>query len=270
MTTGNSALIRLRPDRAMLEAMVDSFVNYVGGLGPAVTARPACAAPTIAAMNLPRTLPWLIAASAAIAILAVSGALPAPLGFAFKPLTTLLILAFAWPRGAAAPKQRRFIRIGLVLSLIGDVFLMWPKEGFMPGLVAFLLAHLAYIAAFAVPVRLAARPLVFVGCAALALLILAQLWPGIPGALRAPVVAYVVCLSTMAAQALVWWRSSVARVTADVSLARWAALGGVLFMVSDSLLAANKFAAPLPLAALWILATYWLAQACIASSLRSR
>lgn len=216
---------------------------------------------------LPRTLPWLVAASAVVAILASIGALPAGLVFAFKPLTTLLILAYAWPRGADAPQQRRFIRIGLVLSLIGDVFLLWPKAGFLPGLVAFLLAHLAYIAAFTVPVRLAARPFVFVGYAALALLILAQLWPGIPAALRAPVVAYVVCLATMAAQALVWWRSSVARAAADAPLARWAALGGVLFMVSDSLLAVNKFVAPLPLSSLWILSTYWLAQGCIASAL---
>jgi uncharacterized membrane protein YhhN len=51
-------------------------------------------------------------------------------------------------------------------------------------------------------------------------------------------------------------------------LARRAALGGLLFMVSDTLLAVNKFAQPLPLSALWILSTYWLAQACIASSLR--
>jgi len=219
-------------------------------------------------MNLTRSLPWLIATSAAISIFASIGALPAPLVFAFKPLTTLLILAFAWPRGADAPKQRRFIRVRLVLSLIGDVFLMWPNEGFLPGLIAFLLAHTAYIAAFTVPVRLAARPLVFVGYAVLALLILAQLWPGIPGALRAPVVAYVVCLATMAAQALVWWRSVAARTAADAQLARRAALGGMLFMVSDSVLAINKFAAPLPLSSLWILASYWLAQGCIASALR--
>ncbi|MES2099285.1 MAG: lysoplasmalogenase [Pseudomonadota bacterium] len=219
-------------------------------------------------MNLPRSLPWLIAASAVVTILASTGALPAPLVFAFKPLTTLLILAFAWPRGTDAPTQRRFIRIGLLLSLVGDVFLMWPREGFLPGLIAFLLAHLAYIAAFTVPLRLAARPLVFVGYGVVALLILAQLWPGIPAALRAPVVAYVVCLATMAAQALGWWRSSAARAAADAPLARWAALGGALFMVSDSLLAINKFAGPLPLASLWILATYWLAQGCIASALR--
>ena len=34
----------------------------------------------------------------------------------------------------------------------------------------------------------------------------------------------------------------------------------VLFMVSDSLLAIDRFARPLPLAPLWVLATYWAAQ----------
>ena len=41
-------------------------------------------------------------------------------------------------------------------------------------------------------------------------------------------------------------------------------------MASDSLLAINKFASPLPLSALWILSTYWLAQLCIAASLPAR
>ena len=43
------------------------------------------------------------------------------------------------------------------------------------------------------------------------------------------------------------------------------ALGGALFMLSDTLLATNKFAGPLPLASLWILSSYWAAQWCIAS-----
>jgi uncharacterized membrane protein YhhN len=217
-----------------------------------------------------RTLPRLAAPtllSAVLAILASVEVLPTPLLFAFKPLTTLLVIGHAWRRGAGAPRQRRLILLGLALSLVGDVALLWPRQGFLPGLVAFLLAHLAYIAAFCVPVRLAARPLPFALYALVALVILALLWPGIPGPLRAPVVAYVVCLATMAAQALVWWRR--ASGTIDAGLARRAALGGALFMVSDALLATNKFAAALPLAALWILASYWLAQWCIASALRA-
>lgn len=215
-----------------------------------------------------RLLPVAIVASALLAILALTGVLPAGLAFAFKPLTTLLVIAFAWPRGATQARQRRFVRAGLVLSLLGDIALLWPTQGFLPGLVAFLLAHLAYIAAFCVPARLAARPLVLVGYGVVAALILSQLWGGVPATLRAPVVAYVLCLATMAAQAGVWWRVSAGR--ADAALARHAAFGGLLFMLSDSLLAINKFAVPLPLSSLWILASYWLAQWCIASSLRAR
>ena len=214
-----------------------------------------------------RMLTWLTAFSAALATLALIDALPGALAFVFKPLTTLLIILFAWPRGKAQPRQRRFVRFGLILSLLGDIALLWPKEGFLPGLVAFLLAHLAYIAAFCVSARLAARPLVFVAYGVVAALILAQLWNGVPGALRAPVLAYVLCLATMASQAAVWWRVSVGR--PDAALARHAALGGVLFMASDSLLAINKFAVPVPLSSLWILLTYWLAQWCIASSLHA-
>jgi uncharacterized membrane protein YhhN len=212
-------------------------------------------------------LPVLTLISALIAIAA--SLLPVTaLVFVFKPLTTVLVIAYAWPRGADAPKQQRLIRIGLVLSLAGDIALLWPKEGFLPGLVAFLLAHLVYIAAFCVPVRLAARPFVFVLYAAVAALILSQLWAGVPGALRAPVLGYVVCLATMAAQAAVWWRSRAGSGAPDEALARHAAIGGVLFMASDSLLAINKFAQPLPASSLWILATYWAAQWAIASALR--
>jgi uncharacterized membrane protein YhhN len=212
----------------------------------------------------------LIALSATLAILASIGVLPKALEYGFKPVTTLLVIACAWPRGGDALRQRRWIRVGLLLSLIGDVALLWPVAGFLPGLVAFLGAHLAYIAAFCVPARLAARPGVFVAYAAVATLILGQLWAGIPPPLRAPVVAYVVCLAAMAAQACVWWRSSAARGGDDVSLARSAALGGLLFMASDSLLAINRFGAPLALASVWILATYWLAQLSIAGALRPR
>lgn len=210
-----------------------------------------------------RLLPWLIPVSAALCIAAAEGALPQALAFVFKPLTTLLVIAWAWPRGRTEPRMRALVLVGLWLSLAGDVFLLWPKQGFLPGLVSFLLAHLAYIAAFSTRLRFAARPVVFVAYAVLAAIILAGLWSGVPPGLRAPVIAYVLCLASMAAQAAAWWRSAPTEPTA-----RWAAVGGALFMASDSLLAINKFATPLPLAALSILATYWLAQVCIANSLR--
>ncbi len=216
-----------------------------------------------AARSAYRLLPW---AALLFAVLCIAGGLLGvrSLVLVFKPLATLALIAWAWPRGAGRPRQQRLVRAGLLLSLIGDVALLWPA-GFLPGLIAFLLAHLAYLAAFCTPVRLAARPLCFVFYAVVAGGLLFWLWPHVPGALRGPVLAYVLCIAAMAAQAAVWWRA--AHGTADATLARHAAIGGLLFLVSDSLLAFNKFHAPIALAPLWVLATYWLAQGFIAASL---
>jgi uncharacterized membrane protein YhhN len=205
-----------------------------------------------------KPIAWAVAivASAALAIASGDGWIAARWLFVFKPLTTVLIIAFAWSRGADLLARQRWVRAGLLLSLAGDVALLWPVQGFLPGLVAFLLAHLAYIVAFTRGVRFAARPVAFAAYAVVAGGILWWLWPGIPPALRVPVLAYVVCLATMAAQA--------------TAVGRLAALGGALFVVSDALLAANKFAAPLPLSALWILASYWAAQSLIANAGPSR
>ena len=97
-------------------------------------------------------------------------------------------------------------------------------------------------------------------------MILSQLWPGLPAALVVPVIAYVACLATMAAQAAAWWLD--AQRSALQREAGWAALGGLLFVCSDALLAADRFASPLPQAELWILGSYWLAQWCISCALR--
>ena len=206
----------------------------------------------------------LVLLSALVAILAQSG-LGVPSAFAFiaKPLTTILLIAFAWPRGRASSLPRRWVLIGLVFSLVGDIALLWPDQGFLIGLLSFLAAHLSYLWAFTRVRKLADWPWPFLAYALLAATILSQLWPGVPAALRAPVVAYVICLSAMGAQAAVLgWR---ARGTADGRRGALLALGGLLFVVSDALLASNKFAGPLPLASVWVLATYWAAQCCIAS-----
>ncbi|HRH89545.1 MAG TPA: lysoplasmalogenase family protein, partial [Rubrivivax sp.] len=86
--------------------------------------------------------------------------------------------------------------------------------------------------------------------------------------LRLPVLAYVACLAAMAAQAAVVALQS--RGTPRQRGGLWLGIGGALFLCSDALLAANRFAAPLPLSGLWILLSYWLAQWCIASWLDAR
>jgi len=209
-------------------------------------------------------LPLLTLFTAGIAILAQSElGLPREASFVAKPLTTLLIIAHAWQRGRSTPLLRRWVLVGLVFSLVGDVALLWPKEGFLIGLVAFLVAHLCYLWAFTRVQPLAAWPWSFVAYGLLAGGILSQLWPGVPEALRLPVVAYVICLSAMGAQtAVIALR---ARGGSGARLAMLLAVGGLLFVISDACLATNKFAGPLPLASLWVLTTYWSAQWCIAS-----
>jgi uncharacterized membrane protein YhhN len=217
---------------------------------------------------MPLLLPaYLLCAVAAIASnIAWPGQL-LPYGV-LKALTTALVIAHAARRGAPGDARRRALLVGLGLSWLGDVALLWPQAGFLPGLVAFLLAHAAYLVAFTRGVRLGAWPPAFAAYAVLAGAVLTQLWPGVPAGLRLPVTVYVVCLAAMAAQAACgWWQ---ARGAEGEHLARLAALGGLLFLASDALLATHRFSTALPWSALWILAPYWAAQWLIASSLPPR
>lgn len=217
-----------------------------------------------------RAAVWLALATVACALLAMLGNETGMrwLAFAFKPLATVLVIAHAARRAGGTDGRRRWLLAGLVLSLAGDVALLWPQQGFVPGLVAFLLAHLCYLVAFTRGVPLAAQPLAFAVYAVVAAAVLGFLWRGVPPALQVPVLAYVVALAAMAAQAASWWWR--ARGTGVEAHARWAAAGGALFVVSDALLATDKFQGPLPYASVWVLSTYWLAQWLIASSLAQR
>lgn len=215
-------------------------------------------------MNLlARWLPALTLASATLAIASGTWALDQrALLFVFKPLTTLLIIAHAWRRRGATPAVRRWVLAGLWCSLLGDVALLWPQRGFVPGLVAFLIAHLLYVVAFTREHRFAALPAAPAVYAMVAGAMLSFLWAGIPPGLRIPVAVYVFALTAMAAQAAV---VALRAPRDELRRARGLMIGGALFMVSDTVLAINRFALPLPAAALWILATYWAAQWLIAS-----
>ena len=144
-------------------------------------------------------------------------------------------------------------------SLAGDVFLMFPGF-FIPGLVSFLVAHLFYVVLFKsgqtwFPHRGALAATLGIGVA-----MYAFLWAGgLPPALRAPVAAYVLVIALMAAQAI--GRATVLRDAPSVMVA----VGAGFFMLSDSLLATNRFVMPLPMAQVWVLATYYAAQALIVS-----
>jgi len=185
-----------------------------------------------------------------------------------KPLTTILILYLALTcTPAIGAGYRRAVAIGLVLSLIGDTLLMLPVDLFVPGLIAFLLAHIGYIVAFAPGSAAKAKIGAFVLFAIVAGINLVGLLPKIGAELKGPVLAYVVVLASMAALALAraWTPALRAELPRSV---RFAAIGGACFVLSDSLLAWDKFGGGVPMAPLWILSSYWLAQWCIARSLQ--
>ncbi|SHL83595.1 Uncharacterized membrane protein YhhN [Rhodanobacter sp. OK091] len=181
-----------------------------------------------------------------------------------KPLATVLIFLLAWhARPALSMRYRRWILAGIACSLLGDVLLMLPQDLFVPGLVAFLCGHLCFIAAFLDDSRFGARPGWLLASFAYGAINLYLLWDSIGAALRVPVIVYVVVLASMGGQALGRARTLVAH-----DSARRAAVGALLFMLSDTLLAWNRFHAALPLASLWVLSTYYLALWWIARSVQ--
>lgn len=219
-------------------------------------------------MNLRRDMPILLAAVAAIIGASLDGD-GRWLHWIAKPLATLLIAAIVWRADAAPPGYRRAILLGMAFSCIGDIALMLPFDAFVPGLIAFLLAHLCYIVAFRAGFR-AGRGLLIAAAllAVFAGINLAGLWPLLPNDLRIPVVVYVVVLALMATLALARaWANNAATPSAPTS-ARCAATGAVLFVISDSVLAWDRFGGGLPAASLCVLSTYYAAQYCIARSVR--
>ena len=196
---------------------------------------------------------------AALELRAEHRALPRQI-YLFKPLTTACILLIAATTPVpVSPVYRAAIMAGLLCSLSGDVFLMLPRDAFLAGLASFLLAHLCYIAAFVslagVPVSAAAAVVLI----AYGLYLLARLWPRL-GKYRAPVVIYAVVLLSMAAAAY-------QQLESEPGLRAGLALGGaVLFVISDTVLALDRFERGARRRQTLVLGTYFTAQWLIATS----
>ena len=181
--------------------------------------------------------------------------------YLFKPLTIGLIILLAWRVGAHEPDRYFWLILaGLVFSAAGDVFLMLPRDRFVPGLLSFLVAHLLYITAFSAPAGFLAAPLLALPYLAGAGILLLILLPK-TGKLKLPVIVYAVALATMGWQAASRWQA-----LQDMA-SLYAMIGAILFLVSDSVLAINRFAKPFRAAEALLLTTYFAAQTLIALSL---
>jgi uncharacterized membrane protein YhhN len=179
-----------------------------------------------------------------------------------KPTVMVLLTAMAVALHPDHEGQRRWFVAAGVLSLAGDVFLMLPRDRFLPGLVSFLLAHLAYIAGFQAGTgwgqltggSVAVSAALVVAALAIARRVLSGLDQRDLGALRGPVIAYIAVLVVMGVKAV-------------VSGSPRAAVGGLLFVASDGTLAWNRFVRPLRWGPLAVIVTYHLAQAHLLTSL---
>ncbi|MGF6154774.1 putative membrane protein YhhN [Ensifer sp. KUDG1] len=176
-----------------------------------------------------------------------------------KPTATLLLLVVVLRTISQTSSAYTWaVAMGLVFAAAGDVFLMLPGDYFLAGLVCFLLTHCAYIYALTRDARFADSKGIFAAFALVALAVVGGLWTSLPEDMRIPVIIYALALGVMAAQAISRARQLAG--TPQATAARFAAYGGLLFLISDSILAYGRFRFAIPFNALWVLGTYYAAQ----------
>ena len=181
------------------------------------------------------------------------------LQYVTKPAALMALIAAAVLLDPVDPARRAWFVAALVCGLAGDVFLMVPGDLFVAGLASFLAGHVFYIAGFMTdrPGSVAATVSLLVVCAAvvpIAVRLLRALREGGHSGLAGPVAIYMVGSGAMWAAAL-------------ASGSPLAAIGGGLFVTSDSLIAWDRFVRPLRWAGVVIMVTYHLGQAGLAFSL---
>ena len=178
--------------------------------------------------------------------------------YIFKPLTMLLIIMIPVLGGEGFSLFKVLILAGLLFCLLGDILLMLPGDRFLAGLAAFLIAHLFYISGFGLdqgtPVLWPILP-VF-GLAVLAGWILKD---GI-GKMKIPVLAYMGVISAMV------WLAGSRWLTGGQLDHLLAFCGAVLFMISDLILAVNRFKSEFKAARALDMLTYYIGQWLIALS----
>ena len=167
------------------------------------------------------------------------------------PVIALLL----WLRQAPAGTYRRWIGIGLLCSLAGDILLDWPGDLFVFGLGTFLLGHLAYLRAYLSDTRRPALPALLLALGAGGAMFSVLAASGL-GPMLIPVACYALVISLML------WRA-LARLGQPELRPRstWLATGGAtLFVLSDSLIDIDRFVSSFAAAPYAIILSYWAGQ----------
>jgi len=168
--------------------------------------------------------------------------------FALKVLPILLLFVAAV---VSAPFRGKWLLVAAIaFSGAGDVILDLTFQGnFIAGLVSFLTAHLFYVALF-LQGSAVRRQMILPTVLAVAFpaAMAAFLWPHL-GQMQLPVAVYIGVISSMLVTSLHRSRLNYTVIA-----------GAIAFVISDSVLALNKFYSPFPWARYAIMATYYLAQ----------
>ena len=205
-------------------------------------------------------LPIVILIMSAIYIFAIPSD-PEYLKLTFKLIPMLLIIYYAYLQLQHIRGSRQLYHtlliVGLFFCMLGDGLLRW----FVIGLTAFLIGHLFYLTSFIQNWHYSkARFYTIIPLAVFAVFmswnLVASLLDKGDAHLIAPVLLYIIVISLMT------W-------TAIMTGNKWAIVGSILFTISDSILSWNMFISKVDLSHLLIMATYYGAQFCMASSIRT-
>ncbi len=152
-----------------------------------------------------------------------------------KAFTSALFLLVAWLRGPASAYDA-WIVTGLVLSFAGDLALISrERRGFLAGLAAFLLAHVAYTVAFAGATGPVSPPWLALGVIlATSVAVYLHFRPRL-GPMHGPVLAYIGVITVMLGAA---WVLAASRQDA---FGLQVAVGATLFYLSDIAVARRRF-----------------------------
>jgi uncharacterized membrane protein YhhN len=181
-----------------------------------------------------------------------------------KPIPIWVLCLMVRSLIGGSEQYTRRIAYGLLLCSAGDVCLEleeYPgmEHLFVFGLASFLVGHLLYIAAFASAKKVTLRAVIVVPLCLFAQGMFAVLYPHLETELVVPVFVYANTISTMAIYSL-------CRDGGSAVSYRWGALGACVFVVSDTVLAINKFVVPISSAKEIIMVTYFTAQIFLAVS----
>ncbi len=181
-------------------------------------------------------------------------------GLFLKPLIIPALIGFVlFSTQSIRSRYKNLLLTGLLFSWAGDVLLMFEKYNslfFIFGLIAFLLAHVFYIVLFGrikMVNNISARPFFILIAVAYYAILMRWLLPHL-GALKIPVIVYGAVISIMFLLAMHLFK------IAGTYAGKILFFGAAFFVVSDSLLAVNKFYSPFAGAGIYIMSTYALAQ----------